>query len=704
MSAVGDEVNGPTVQPANSPDVANAERDDGSVLILVLVMIVITSLIILPTMTYAMTVLRANSVLSQKTHRIEGVKSGLRLALAEPAKLYRTCGNAGSTVAVDLADTTLNGETISTKCYMIDVATAQDANELRLGLTTTRVPATAPCTLGKDPLTNKDICDPKVLLGNVFVPVDPNSTTEWQSSATTASETDKIWLPNLPVHGLSPRSPAGTQMAAGFPTCTVYFPGTYRDPVTLAGPTFFTSGIYYFEKDVRVQAGASVVVGDGAVPGCTSSQEAAFYAQNVPPTHNMTGLGGTWVLGADARLLVDNSAGAVSLQFNNRYASPDDAGDAPSQGVSIMTINGELAADGVTGIDLDIPGSINVPLSLVGSVDPVSATAQEYKPSLVTPRPRIPAAPEGVVVQPYSNAAKVTWTAPSDNGSSITGYVVTASSGQTCTTNGATVCVVRGLSNGSNVSFSVVATNAVGTSLPSTPTANVSIGGSTLGVPATPAAPTVMPYDGLIRVSWTPVAPPAAPVTRYTVTASPGGATCSVDLTASWTPETKCDVTGLDPLLLPGYRFTVTATNAVGDSAVSALSTSPVLPIGLPAPPLAGPPAPAPWTPPAVIDVDLTGTAASVVDIPGYVSVPQGRFRVNNPNGLDVAASGGILASQIDVADTRPPGDVPIGFEELIVQRKFQIVSTSNGGREVSTAVVQVNQNGAYAINSWEIQ
>jgi hypothetical protein len=38
------------------------------------------------------------------------------------------------------------------------------------------------------------------------------------------------------------------------------------------------------------------------------------------------------------------------------------------------------------------------------------------------------------------------------------------------------------------------------------------------------------------------------------------------------------------------------------------------------------------------------------------------------------------------------------------VQRKFRIVSTTDAGNETSTAVVQVNQNGAYAINSWEVQ
>ncbi len=103
------------------------------------------------------------------------------------------------------------------------------------------------------------------------------------------------------MHGLNPRSPAGNQMPIDFPTCTVYFPGTYPDQVVLDGPTYFTSGIYYFENEVRVEGGASVVVGLGAVSGCTNDQEAIFYAENAPGTHNMSGLGGTWVLGAGGR-------------------------------------------------------------------------------------------------------------------------------------------------------------------------------------------------------------------------------------------------------------------------------------------------------------------------------------------------------------------------------------------------------------------
>lgn len=670
------------------------DRDRGVALTLVLAMMVITGLIVIPTMTYATTVMRANTALSEKTQRVEGVKAGLRVALADPVRLYESCGAGGPTTPVSLASMSANGVSVSTRCYFIDYQAAQSAEELRLGLVSTQAGTTPP----------------EALSGNSFVPVDPASIDEWLTQTTVLSETDKIWLPNLPVHGLNLRSPNGTQMPSGYPECRVFFPGTYTDQVVLDGPTYFTSGIYYFEDEVRIEGGASVVVGLGATPGCTIDQEAVFYAENVPSTHNISGLGGTWVLGDRGRIVVDNSnGGEISLQFNQRYVNPDDPGDVPSQGVSIISVNGELATDGVTGQDLLAPDIIHVPLSAVGADGTTTAIAQEYLPSVLTPKPSVPDAPAAPTAQRFDSAALVSWTAPFDGGSPITGYTVTASTGATCTTLGATSCAVTGLPNGTPVTFVATATNDVGDSELSEPSDPVTPGGSTsLNVPAAPNAPTAVPYEGVVRVSWSAPSDGGSPITGYTVTASPDGASCSVDMTTTTPPELECDVTGLDPLLLPGYQFTVQATNAVGTSAPSAFNPTPVVPaLGLGTPPEPpAPPEPAFFAPTPVVELSLPETAATNVRIPGYVAVPQGRFFVDNPNGHPVVVAGGVLAAQFDVTDARAsgPNSVDIGFLETVVQRKFRIVSSTDAGRETSTAVVQVNQNGAYAINSWEVQ
>src|SRR5207247_324570 len=95
------------------------------------------------------------------------------------------------------------------------------------------------------------------------------------------------------------------------------------------------------------------------------------------------------------------------------------------------------------------------------------------------------------------------WTAPAaDGGSPITSYTATSSGGQTATVAApATSANVTGLANGTAYTFTVVATNAVGTGPASSPSA-----------PVTPTGPPPPP-------------PPAtAPGTPMGVSASAGDA------------------------------------------------------------------------------------------------------------------------------------------------------------------------------------
>lgn len=476
--------------PIEGPNAEPRTKDEGSVLVLTMVFMIVGALIVVPLMNYAIVVMRANHVLSEKTQKIEAAKAGLRLALSDPVSLYERCGEGGPTVPVRLASPTLTGRTVTSNCYYVNFATAQAANEQRLGLVTT--------LQGAQP--------PQALKGTSYVPSSA-ATNAWVADTTTASTTGKIWLPNLPVHALTRRAAAGYQMPAGYPTCRVFFPGTYTDPITLTGPTYFTSGIYYFENTVTVNGGASVVAGMGVNAGCSDDQESAFYAVNAPATHNINGLGATFVFGAAGRLVVSNANNSpVSLVFNQRYVAPNDEGAAPSQGVSIITVNGNATGTG----PLDVADTNYVPLSLVGTTGGMSAVAQDYLPSSLT-------------------AASV------------------------------------------------------------------------------------------------PAPAPAAPA-------------------AVWTPVVQID---------------------------------------------------------ASRNVDLT------VDVPGYVSMPQGILDVQNPQGKTVRMAGGVLVASFQIVDGRAGNparsqSVDIGFLDSVVQRTFRIVSTVDN--ITSTAVVQVNQNGAYAVNSWEVQ
>ncbi len=90
------------------------------------------------------------------------------------------------------------------------------------------------------------------------------------------------------------------------------------------------------------------------------------------------------------------------------------------------------------------------------------------------------------------------------------------------------------------------------------------------GVASAPTAVTAVAGNGQVTVRFAPGNNNGSAVTSYTVTAVPGGATCTAA-----PPATACTVTGLSNGT--AYTFRVVATNTLGASAASAAS-SPVAP------------------------------------------------------------------------------------------------------------------------------
>ena len=77
----------------------------------------------------------------------------------------------------------------------------------------------------------------------------------------------------------------------------------------------------------------------------------------------------------------------------------------------------------------------------------------------------VPGSPTGVSGTPADGSAVITWSAPASTGGlPISGYTATSAPlGRTCTTTGALTCTIGGLANGSSYTFTVTATNPMGT-------------------------------------------------------------------------------------------------------------------------------------------------------------------------------------------------------------------------------------------------
>jgi Domain of unknown function (DUF1929)/Fibronectin type III domain len=181
--------------------------------------------------------------------------------------------------------------------------------------------------------------------------------------------------------------------------------------------------------------------------------------------------------------------------------------------------------------------------------------------------PVLPSAPTGVTATPGNGSASVSWTAPANGNSTITSYAVTPSTGGTALTptviDGnppAPSAVISGLTNGVPYTFTVTATNAVGTGPPSAASAVVTPAAPT--APAAPAGVTATPGNAAATVRWTAPASGGSPLTGYTVTPYVGGAAQTPTTVTGSPPVTTTTISGLTNGTT--YTFTVTATNAVG--------------------------------------------------------------------------------------------------------------------------------------------
>ncbi len=254
-----------------------------------------------------------------------------------------------------------------------------------------------------------------------------------------------------------------------------------------------------------------------------------------------------------------------------------------------------FVSTGTTSSNFSITGLVNgtsYTVSVRGDNAIGAGTASN--PASATPL-TVPGAPTGVQATSDTASADASWTTPVSNGGSVvTGYTATAfttsagttTAGTACTTT-TLACSVAGLTNNTTYYIGVVATNAAGSSLSSTPLQPV----TPIARPAAPSLTTLTPSDSVLSVVFTAGSAGGDPITSYQYSLNAG---------SSWTTASGTTSPIIIDGLTDGTSYTV-YLRAVSAAGVGATST-----------PLTGTPYTYP-DPPAASSVTANGEYESAV-------------------------------------------------------------------------------------------
>jgi len=386
-----------------------------------------------------------------------------------------------------------------------------------------------------------------------------------------------------------------TATVAGTATSTIFYYGTTYGTGTL------TSGVTYTFQVAAVNPFSSTAYGTG-VSATTAATAPSTPVINSSVTTTNTSLAFSW------SAVTAGNTGSVTYSL---------ALSAPNGAVTTITTTGTSYV--FTGLTPNT--AYSAVLTATAPLISSAASAAVAATTIGTP-----AAATGLTAVPSattSGSVTLTWVAPTNLGGSSTslGYTLTpydntaSSSGiPSSPAYGATTATLTGLTAGHSYTFTLTLNNNKGTGTAAT---------VTITLPSAPVAPTgvaaaIAPSStstGTDTVSWTaPTTTNGAPITGYTVTSTPAGATCAVASGAAATATSQL-CSGLTANT--AYTFTVTASNAWGTSTASTASTSLAAVAQPTAPTLASAGTPATGITVGIIDADATVTGYTVQLIGG---------------------------------------------------------------------------------------
>ncbi|MBZ4486858.1 fibronectin type III domain-containing protein [Microbacterium sp. cx-55] len=329
--------------------------------------------------------------------------------------------------------------------------------------------------------------------------------------------------------------------------------------VTVSGTTAIVTGLLP-ATDYAVTVAATNSVGTGA-----SSASLPVTTATPPPTvpsavRTLTGAAAT--TGLDLQWVAPASDGGAAI------AGYDVTITRGGQPVAAEIVTVGLTAT-VRGLAADTEYVVAVAARNSVGVGP-SSNALTLRTAPAAPVATVPGTPAAPVVTAQSSASvALEWTAPTDGGSAITGYVVrTSAAGAVVDVKNVTTTatVVTGLTPGTAYTFTVEAINAVGASAASASSLPVTTPAAVPGAPVALSATSLSSTQ--VGVSWqAPATDGGAPVTGYLIYVSAEGVTVQIAANGS-------------PIIVGGlaasttYAISVYAVNAAGTGAASTVQVT----------------------------------------------------------------------------------------------------------------------------------
>ena len=308
------------------------------------------------------------------------------------------------------------------------------------------------------------------------------------------------------------------------------------NPTTSYTSTNLDNGIlYYFRVSARNNVGIGMssdivsaipsIVSDEPQNITTISRNMTTPILQVIPINNGDSAIITYTLVGNPNL-INNQSYVFTVTANNKNGS---SLSSPQSNVIIpSTIPNTIT--GNSNIINGTPYTFNVTANNING-----SSERSIQSNLIIPS-TIPDAPTTITGVSENSQVIVSWIAPINNGGTIiTSYIVTSNpGGLTATTLDGTITTttVTGLTNGISYTFTVIATNINGNSLPSTASSDI--------IPSTvPNKPTDVfgiPGNTEATIYWSaPLFNGGSAITSYTITSNPGGITKTITGSSSTT-------------------------------------------------------------------------------------------------------------------------------------------------------------------------